>query len=239
MKHIRIIGLALVAVFALGAVAATSALAAPEHIYKIEGNKLEAGETREIKASAKTEFTLKGKGVLEVEAVTKCKKLKLKASEHPDIIGGTPGTSAHEVIEFEECSGTVGGSKCASVEVENAATNNELVTIRAPSELNGKLATLFTPASGKLFSKIKLNKCGFIFGSQKAEVEGTSAALVSPEATEAVAGTLAWHESMEITEVEKQGGAKVAVGLKSNGKLATLNGESSVELVSGLKWGAF
>ncbi len=237
MNRIKVVGLALVAVFAMSAMAAATATAA-EHIYKIEGKKLEAGEEREIKAKVSEEFTLKGKGVFEIEAVTKCKKLKLKASLKPVIVGGLPGTSKNEAIEFEECSATVGGSKCSSVEITNAATNNELVTIRAPAELNGKLATLFTPASGKEFSKTKLNKCG-IFGSQSATVEGTTAALVEPEASEAVEGMLVWHESMEITEIEKQNGTKEKVGLTSGGKKATLNGSALVALVSGQKWGAF
>ncbi|MGA2163966.1 MAG: hypothetical protein ABSH36_05805 [Solirubrobacteraceae bacterium] len=234
----RIIGLALVALFAMSAIAAATATAAPKHIYMVEGKELKAGETKEITAKDSEEFTLKGKGALEIEAVTKCKKLKLKASEHPEIIGGTPGTSAKEVIEFEECSGTVGGSKCSSVEIENAATNNELVTVVKPESLKGKLATLFTPTKPPVFSKEKLNKCG-IFGSQSATVEGTSAALVEPEATEALEGMLVWSEKSEITEIEKQNGTKATVGLTSGKKKATLNGIALVALVSGQKWGAF
>jgi hypothetical protein len=236
MKHVRIIGLALIALFALSAIAATTAMAAPKHVYTVESKELLAGETKEIKAKDSEEFTLKGKGALNIEAVTKCKKLKLKASEHPEIIGGIPGTSSKEVIEFEECSATVGGSKCEKVEVENAATNNELVTIVKPAALAGLLATLFTPSSGKVFSKIKLTKCG-VFGSQSATVEGTSAALVE-SSVEAVAGMLVWNEKSEITEVETQSGAKKTVGLTSDSKLATLNGSALVELVSGQKWSA-
>ncbi len=236
MKHIRIIGLTLVAAFAMSAVAATSALAL-SHTYSVEKKELLANETREIRSSAATEFTLKGKGALNVEAVTKCKKLKLNAGLHPVIVGGVPGTSKNESIEFEECSATVGGVKCTgAVEIESPATNNELVTIVKPAELAGKLATLFVPASGKVFSKIKLNKCG-ILGNQTATVEGTTAAFVPSEA-ESVLGMLAWNEKEEITEIEKQGGAKATVGLTSDSKLATLNGEATVELVSGLKWSA-
>ena len=238
MKHIRIIGLALVALFALGAIAATSAMAAPEHIYKVEGKKLEAGEKEEITSKAKTEFVLKGTGPLGIKSETKCKKLKLNAAEKPVITGGTPGKSEKEKIEFEECTATVGGSKCSSVTVESASTNNELVTIVLPASKAGKLATLFVPASGKVFTKIKFTKCG-IFGSQSAEVEGSSAALISPEKTEAVNGVLIWNEKEEITETEKQNGEKGKDGLKFNGNAATINGEAEVALVSGKKWGAF
>lgn len=235
MKRIRILGLALVALFAFGAVAAYAA--EPEDIYKVEGSKLEGKE--EITSKAKTEFILKGTGPLGIKSETKCKKLKLAAAEKPVIVGGQPGKSEKEKIEFEECTGTVGGSKCSSVSIESASTNNELVSIVAPSGKKEKLATLFTPASGKVFTTIKLTKCG-IFGSQEAKVEGTSAALVSPEKIEAVTGTLVWNEKEEITEVKKHGSSSSEkVGLKFDGNAATINGEAEVELVSKKKWGAF
>jgi hypothetical protein len=237
MKHIRIIGLALVALFVMGA-AATSAMAAPEHIYKVEGKKLETGETKEIRSKAKTEFVLVGTGPLGIKAETKCKKLKLNATEKPDIAGGTPGTSGKEKIEFEECTATLGGSKCSSVTIESALANNELVTVVAPAADAGKLGTLFSPASGTTFTTIKLSKCG-IFGTQEAKVEGSTVALVSPEKTEAVVGTLVYSSSAPITETEKQNGTKTADGLKFDGNAATINGEAEVELVSKEKWGAF
>jgi hypothetical protein len=225
MQYIKLIGVCLMAIF--GACILTTSAAAAEDIYRIEGIELEAGETVGITASAKTEFSLKSKGALEIEAVVKCKKLKLKESEGPEIIGGDPGTSAKEVIEFEECSATVGGSKCSSVEITNAPMNNELVTVRAPSGLSGKLATLFTPVSGKELLKIKLNKCG-IFGSQAATVEGTTAAVTSPEGVFEPEGEWAWNEKEEITEIEKHNGTKGTVGLTSDGKKSTLEGVAKV-----------
>ncbi len=239
MNRIRIIGMALVAVFALSAVAVATASALPSHVYRVEGAKLEAGKTKEItsKVKAGSEFVLKGTQ-LGIKSVTKCKKIKLNAAEKPVIVGGEPGTSEKEKIEFEECTATVGGSKCESVTVESASTKNELVTIEKPAGKKGKLATLFTPTTGTVFSKVKFKKCG-LFGSPEATVEGSTAALVSPEATEAVSGALIWNEAEEITEVEKQSKAKVTAGLKAAGNLATLNGEAEVELVSKEKWGAF
>lgn len=236
-KYVKIFGLTLVIMFAIGALALTTAIAA-EHVYKVEGKELKAGEEKEIAAKASEEFTLRIKGVFEIEGVAKCKKLKLKSSLKPVIVGGIPGTSKNEVIELEECSGTVGGTKCASVEIVKEPTHDELVTIRAPSELAGKLATLFTPASGKVLAKIKFNNCG-VLGNQVATVEGTTAALVEPEAIEALEENLVWNEKMEITEIEKQNGAKEKVGLTSSGKKATLNGKAAVSLVSVQKWGAF
>jgi hypothetical protein len=234
MKRMSILGLALVAMFAMSAIAATAAMATTTDEYQIELKKLEANETREIKASAKSEFTLKGKGALNIEAVTKCKKLKLDAADHPFVAGGTPGTSGNEAIEFEECKGTVGGAECTGgVEIESAKTTNELVEVAAPSGKAGDLAVLFKPVSGTTFSKEKLNKCG-AFGSQSATVEGSTAAIASTEL--AVKGTLAWNEKEEVTEIKKLNGTKEKVGLTSDKKAATLNGESFVELVSGASW---
>ncbi len=242
MKRLKILGFALVALFAFGAVAAYAA--APEDIYKVEGKKLETGEKKEITSHIKsgTEFVLKGeKTVLfvTVKSTTRCKKLKLNAAEKPVIVGGTPGTSEKEKIEFEECTGEIEGKVCKGVSVENVPTVNELVAIKKPTTLENKLGTLFKPAGGgKVFTKVVLKECP-TFGNQEATVEGSAAALVSPEKTEAVAGSLVYNEKEEITEIEKHNGTKETVGLKSSGKKATINGTAEVELVSKEKWGAF
>jgi uncharacterized cupredoxin-like copper-binding protein len=234
MKHIRVIGLVLVALFAM-ATAATSALAAPEHIYKVgnPGKKLEAKETREIAATAKTEFILKGTDLGQTSE-TKCKKLKLNAADDPVIVGGEPGRSEREDIVFEECKAKLGSIECSSVVVESALANNELVTTIKPT--TGKEASLFTPASGKVFTKIKLT-CGII--KITAEVTGNTAALISPEKTIAKAGTLIWNEKEPITEIEKQNKTKETIGLKFAGSTASINGESEVTLTNGEEWGAF
>ena len=242
MKRIKVIGIALVALFVMGAAAAFAV--EPEHIYKVEGAKLEAGKTKEITSHIKpgTEFVLKGERTvlfITVKSTTRCKKLKLNAAEKPVIVGGTPGTSEKEKIEFEECVGELEGKPCKGVSVENVPTTNELVTIKKPAALENKLGTLFKPAGGgKVFTKVVLKECP-TFGTQEATVEGTAAALVNPEKGQEVAGSLIYNEKEEITEVEKQGGGKEAVGLKSNGKKATINGTAEVELVSKEKWGAF
>jgi hypothetical protein len=245
MRNIKVVGLALLAVFALSALVAAQASAAAEHIYKVEGKVLEAPEVREVKSSLKSEkFVLRGKGILNVESVTTCKKLKLKAAEKPVIEGGSEkgqtGKSSKEVIEFEECTATVGGTKCSGVEVSNAATNNELVSVYAPAGLKGKLATLFTPAEGKVFSKIKFKSCGLL-GSPSAEITGSSAGLVQTEKVEAVKGALQYREGTEeITAIEKQNKTTEKVELDNEKtKKATLAGDAWIELTTGEKWGAF
>jgi hypothetical protein len=240
MRHVKLLGLCIVALLATCSIAVAEASATPEHIYKINGSKLEIGETREIKASAKAEFTLKGfveTPVGKIAWILSCKKLKLDSAKKPVIFGGTPGGSERESIEFEECKATVGGASCTSVLVVPVVpANNELVTIVKPASKSGKIATLFVPSFGKSFWEIEFFKCG-IFGTQLAKVEKATAAWVNPEAVEEVKETLVWNE--EITEVETQSKEKLTVGLKASGNLATINGEASVELVFGQNWGAF
>jgi hypothetical protein len=239
MKGMKILGLTLMAVFMFGAFTATAALAAQEDIYKVEGTKLASGESQEIKAKIAEEFTLKGKKSI-FESVTKCTVLELEKGAV--IEGGQPGKSSKEVIKFPsaDCTAEVKGiAKCSSVSITNAETKNELVEIVKPTALAGKLASLFTPASGTKFSTVELKSCG-LAGTQTAEVTGTSAARVEPEMMEALEGNLTWNEKEEITEVKKFGASSgTAVGLKSNGNLATLNGKAAVSLASGKKWGAF
>jgi hypothetical protein len=240
MTRIKLAGLCLVAVFAFSAVAVAQASAAAEYTYHVEGKELAKGATKEVKASMKSKnFVLKGKGTLEVESVTTCTSLKLAAGGL--IVGGKPGKSEKEKIEFGGCTATVGGSKCEKVEVENVLTSNEIVTVKKPASLEGDLAVLFTPGSGEVFSKIKFTKCGFIFGSPKAEITGSVAALVASPKTEAVSGALQYKVGeTEITEVTNSEGKSKTVGLfNEKTKKATIEGEANVELVSGEKYGVF
>ena len=108
----------------------------------------------------------------------------------------------------------------------------------AVSNLIGKIVDWFKPKTGKVMMTSKLTNCG-IFGSQEVTIEGTTAALVSPEKSEQLANTLSWSAAEEITEIEKSNGAREKVGLKADSKLTTFNGDMQVELVSKEKWGVF
>jgi hypothetical protein len=236
MTRIKLAGLCLVAAFAFGAVAVAQASAA-EYAYHVKGKKLEAKEVRAIEASMKSkEFVLRGKGVLNAEAVTKCTSL----TSGGEIIGGIPGTSAKELIEFKGCTATIAGFKCESVKVSNVETNNEIVTVKAPAKLKPRLAVLFKPATGEVFSKVEFKKCG-IAGSPKAEIKGKIAALVEKEKAEAVTGVLQYQTGeSEITEVENSKGEAIKLGLTNEeGKKATLEGEANVSLVNKEEYGVF
>jgi hypothetical protein len=240
MRHIKLFCLCFTVALATCVAAATGASATPEHIYKIEGVKLETGEKAEITAKAKTEIVLKGEEEIvgaKVKWVLTCIDLKLDTADKPMIVGGRPGTSEKEKLELERCTATLGGTKCSSVTVEAAQLNDELVTIIAPSAKLGDLANWLFPASGKTFYKIKF-KCG-IFGGLEINVEDSTAVTIEPEKAEVIGPVWGWKEKEFIGEIERQNGEKVKVGLMATGFPVTVNGEVEVELVSKQKWGAF
>jgi hypothetical protein len=234
MRDIKLLNLCLTVVLAICAIAATQA-SATEYIYKVEGTTLGAGQTKEITANAGTEFTFTSKGAFEIEAIVKCRELKLSPAEKSIIVGGTPGTSSIK-IEYEICTATVGGTRCEKVTFTYVPLEDQIVT--AASNLIGKIVDWFKPKTGKVMMTSKLTKCG-IFGSQEVTIEGTTAALVSPEKSEQVANALIWSAAEEITEIEKSNGTREKVGLKANSKLATFDGKMEIELVSKEKWGVF
>ena len=245
MSRIRIIGLTLVAVFAVSAVGVASASGA-EYVYKVAGAKLVGA--KEITSKAKTTYILKGEA-LGVKTTVECPTQKLSAGAA--IKGGEPGTS-EETVVFEGCKPTA-PAECVGkkVKVENTPVKNEIVTVVKPAAKVGKLATLFTPKAGTLFTTITFEGCLF---NTKAEVTGTAAALDSPGKVEQKVGTLIFEEGAEeITEVEclketvacisitknKLAPFRQKVELKFAGNRATLKGQSEVELVSKEVWGVF
>jgi hypothetical protein len=241
MKRISIIGLALMAVMAMSAIAASSAMANCELAlgYCVLGKPLGAGQIQLIKATAESPFVLEGE-VLGVKSIIKCTSLNLNAAEHPIIKGGMPGTGEKQRVEFTGCTSTLAGSSCTSTIVHNVTTLTEQVMILKPTTLAGRLATLFRPATGGVFSKILQSGCSGIIKEANAEVTGTTAALDEPTLVEALTGLLLYRKGAnEITEVEKFGGAKEPVGLKFGGNTATLEGTAGVSLANDDLWGVF
>jgi|HubBroStandDraft_2_1064218.scaffolds.fasta_scaffold127479_2 hypothetical protein len=232
MKRIKIFGLALVTMLALGAMATSGASAALE--YLVGGALLGSGGLKLITASAEKPFILKGEAI-GIKTTVECKKLKLNAGA--EILGGDPGTS-HETVIFEECVPTA-PSECVGkkVKVENTPVNNELTMVVKPAAQAGKIATLFTPSSGSLFTTITFEGC--VLNTQ-AKVTGNAAALSEPEKVDQLKGLLLFKEGAEeITEVEKSTGAKTKVELLFAGNKATLEGATLVALVSDELWGIF
>jgi hypothetical protein len=142
MKRIRIVGLALVAVLALSAIAASGAMAA-------------APEFSKTKVTFKT---TSGESVLGGGATITCKK----ASGEGEI---TSVTKLNAKVTFEECKGEVLGSKC-----EEKITSELVGTLGtvAKAESETEVGLLFKPKSGA-FSKFK---CGSLTISVEGSIAG-------------------------------------------------------------------
>lgn len=240
MRRISTIGLALVAMSVMGVFSASPAFAGCELAlgFCVAGKALEAGQTKELLGSADSNFVLKG-SAFGVKSVTTCTKLKLNAAEKPVVVGGMPGTGEKALVEFSECTATLGGSACKAVTISNIATRAEQVMVLKPEANKGKLATLFRPASGEVFTTLVLKECG-LFGTQEAEVKGSTAMYDEPVLVEQLTGLPLFKEGTEeIREVEKFSGAKELIGLKFGGEPATLTGTAGARLVSDQNWGVF
>jgi hypothetical protein len=170
MKRFRLIAVALLAVFAFGAVAASAAQAEEAPFWTVGGTRLEKGQTRFITAKEVSPFVLSGGGV----SVT-CDETSVLP--HGVLLGseaGEPGTN-DEVVTFKTCKveGNGTGSECGKV-VEPINTTNlksELVL----DKTKVKLLTLFEPASGSLLATLEFPKgckveTSKVTGSVNAEV---------------------------------------------------------------------
>jgi len=245
MRRMRPLGLSLVAAFALSAVAATAAQALPEGpFYKVEGNRLLATETKELKAKAASSFTLEAASI--GVAVT-CTSLKLKPGA--TIVGSTgenAGTS-EEVIEFSGCTVTGNGEGC---KVENEAVTTSTVEDAlgySSSSRSGPLLVSFHPKTGKVFVELKFVGAKCILPSTKVEGTVVGEAFASGKQVEVT------KNEVELTSSEiKFGKASKTVFVESGGVLtstkakltsfgigATLEGTSQQELAGGSKWGIF
>jgi len=154
MNRIKIIGLALMAVFAFSAVGTASASANLGPFYKVEGKTLKAGETRLLLASARGNFQL---NVATLGQTITCTGLSLTGPDQ--IEGGLVGKSK-EVIDFTGCTQTGLGEGCS---IENGLIATvPVVNLLGYSNSNrtGLVLVLFTPESGTVFTTVKLlGKC--------------------------------------------------------------------------------
>jgi len=170
MKRIRILGLALVAVFALSAVVAVAAQATEAPFYKVAGKRLESGKTEEISSHAGTGgFTLTATG-----KVVKCSTLTNNAGA--TAIGsnaGVPGTSS-ETLEFSGCTVTGNGEPCKVTEpIKTTALKNEL----ALNEGLTSIVVEFKPSTGTEFATLKFTGTGCEVAETKVTIAEGSAGI--------------------------------------------------------------
>jgi hypothetical protein len=154
-SRVRLILVALLAMFTFSAVAATAAQAEEAPFWSREGIRLGAGETHYITAKKYSEkFTLKSAG-----HTIECNNVRLteNSAQRSVLIGsaaGNPGTNLEVIEIFEGCKVTGNGANCKIKEpIVTNPVKSELVETEKGEK--GSLLTEFTPAKGVTFVTLK------------------------------------------------------------------------------------
>jgi hypothetical protein len=221
MRHVKLVGLCLAAVFALSGLAAAQASAATEFEWHVSGSPLAAGSEEALASSAKTNQVLHAT-VLGVAVEITCTKV---ATPGAKIIGGFPGTSS-ETVEYTGC--TVQKPSGCKIKEEKIVTKP--LTDEIVEGNSGEPMILFRPTEGTVFAEPKLS--GFFCLSVK--VEGSILAEPIPDRTEATSGVLKFEPASK--KYTNSAGVKGEAKLNNSG---TVTGEVNVSLVSGNEFGVF
>jgi hypothetical protein len=172
-------------------------------------------------------YTLKSK-LAGVAATIVCKKMKAK---NPLIIGGEPGRSEAEALEYTECSSekpaqcVVNSLGAPAGTIDTEPLDAELVENAAKTEIEN----LFLPKSGTKFVGILYSNKGTENCALKGNefpVEGTSLTLIDPQETESEEQLLL-SEPASSAYLNSKGESKTAE-LTLGGNPATLSGTASV-----------
>ena len=173
------------------------------------------------------EYKLKSK-LAGASATITCKKMKAK---NPLIIGGDPGRSEAEGLEYTECVSTL-PAKCVvnslgapAGTINTEPLDAELVENTAKTEI----LNLFLPKKGTKFVGILYSNKGTEVCALKGNefpIEGTSLTLIDPQETESEEGTLL-SEPASKEYVNSKGEIKTAE-LTLGKEPATLVGSASV-----------
>jgi hypothetical protein len=155
MKRIKIIGLTIVAVFVMSAVAASAASAVEGPFWKVEGVRLGSLNAKEIRVTGtSTRQELK----TSIGVKIKCEKVSVEATPTPEIVGkaaGTGGTSVEKLKYTGNCVVEGDGSTC---KVKGGEVKTENLENREgyEGERTGNLMTSFKPeGTNKVFAKLK------------------------------------------------------------------------------------
>jgi hypothetical protein len=184
LNRIRSLMMALLAVFAFGAITAAAAQAATEGpFWTVEGAKLNTNETREITIKAVGSITLEGQALGGLAKVNiTCPTATVQKGSY--LAGGAPGTSK-EVVEFSGEPGS-SGRKCAVTGNGNGCTVNEpirtepirnelVVSDGPPAGTFGPFILIeFKPESGSKFVTLNFSgSCTVSTTEVKGEVLGS------------------------------------------------------------------
>lgn len=228
MQRTKVLGLCLVAVFAMSGLVAAQA-SAIEFAWHVNGSKLEAGKEKTLVSKALNAQVLKTT-VIGVKVEIKCTEVSTTGAK---IIGGIPGTST-ETVEYKGC--TVAKPAGCSIKGGTITTNplkDEIVEGVGTSA--GKALILFSPVTGKVFAEPKLEG-GFLCLSLA--VEGSVMAEVIPQKEEVEMGMLKF-EPANGKEAKNSKGETTKDGLTVSGNAATVTGEIETKLSPAEKFGVF
>jgi len=182
MKRFRLIGVALLAVFALGAIASASAQAEGAPSFTIGGTRLIAGRTHNFDSRATAPFVLTS----ELGTVIECKS---ESTENGVLLGSNPGNPGkdNEIAAFAECKLKAGNGapNCNLAAVSRGAVTETLTTNPLKSEqvenveeghVGKQLLEEFFPASGAIFITLKFTGtgCTVFEGAVTGQVVGES-----------------------------------------------------------------
>jgi hypothetical protein len=185
------IGVAVLAVMALGAVVASGAQAESAPFFSIGGSRLVAGKTHNFEAHAIKQFELITPAN---ESNITCTALHV---EDGVLLGSEAGTQGKvdQVSKFEGCKLERGngapnchiapteGSEETQKTITTAALHGELVENVEASKAGKKLEELFTPASGSIFVRIFFGGTGCTV--KATTVTGSTAAEIVTDPSEA------------------------------------------------------
>lgn len=229
INRTKVLGLCLVALFAMSGFAAAQA-SAIEFAWHVNGSKLEAGQEKELTTKAKTNQVLKGE-VLFVKVEITCKEVKAAAGAK--IIGGVPGTSS-ETVEYSGCTvQSPSGCTIKGGTITTKPLKDEIVEGVGSSA--GKALLLLTPKEGTTFAEPKLEG-GFF--CQTVAVKGSVLAEANPQGTEVTTGVLKF-EPANGKEYKNSKKETKKAGLTAGGNPSTVSGEVEAELKPSEKFGAF
>jgi hypothetical protein len=155
MTRIKALGLALVAVFAFSAVAASAALAVEGPFWKVEGVRLGSLNAKEIRVTGtSTRQELR----TSIGVKIKCEKVAVEATPSPEIVGKPlewGGTSVEKLKYSGNCVVEGDGSTC-KVRGDEVKTENLENREGYEGERTGNLLTGFKPeGTNKVFAKLK------------------------------------------------------------------------------------
>jgi hypothetical protein len=245
MKRIRLLGLALMAVFAFSAVAAGMASAVEGPLFAVNGQHLRPGETRLLLASSKGEFTLTSAGV---GITITCTGLTLPNAGEMQIEGVAPGNggTSREVIQYTVCTVTGNGKNC---EVEGGTITTNLVQNLlgyGNAARTGQVLVLFEPEKGLNFVTVKFvgSECKFKTTGVEGTVVGAAQVGGQPvligQPTESLHGEVSFPH-VQLIFIEQGGALKhVKAGLKAFGVASVLKGIALLLVDEGgvpVRWG--